>query len=106
MLLTPGTIPSLGRELQLILRLPETLDLWPKDKGQNRQAKVTHKIAIQDGSKFPTFFENVAHVEVGYFHKILVSTIPFKKVLLVISVLGKIEKKQRANQTIIPPFLV
>ena len=73
---TPSTIPSLGRELQLILRLPETLDLWPKDKGQNRQAKVTHKIAIQeDGSKFPTFFENVAHVEVGYFHKILVSTI-------------------------------
>lgn len=70
---TGSEIASFGKDLQLILRLPDTLNLWPEDTSRKKAPSVAHKIAIQDGSKFPTLLENVAHLDVGYFHKILVS---------------------------------
>ena len=66
-------LSSFGKELQIILKLPESLDMWPERTGHKKEKKVSLKIAIQDGNKFPSFTENIAHLEVGYFHKILVS---------------------------------
>ena len=62
------------QKLEVVLKAPDVLTLWPNDKIGEVSARVSFKIMIQDSKLFPKWPENPIELETGTIHTLIVTT--------------------------------
>ena len=58
--------------VQLVLRLPDTLEQWPTRMKPSKTERLRHRLSLQDNEHFPSLQGDSLDLEAGFFHKILV----------------------------------